>query len=265
MHSGTTGPYRDRPAHDLAVEAVAGLLEHDAWRRRAAGSARYSDCRHHGGAAWAQWRADGVAQTAADGHRRLRRGRDARRVGRGAAERSRAGIRGEIVNPSRSRSARPAEPRSIASTTRATASRSRSPVRSRILSSERSRLSVGPTSWRFARGARGSISSPSSSACSILRKQVSGRIRRVACTARCLLRPSQYAARGVARIRTLRRASSAHRTSKAGGILRRRFGLRRSPRGPCCANRCSASIRMSCSRSSRPTTAFGDGRVHPRR
>ncbi len=104
--------------------------QHDAWRRRPAGFARYSDGGHHGGAAWAQWRADGVAETAADGHWRLRRGRDARRVGRGAAEHSRAGIRGRSSTGAEVASARRAGRRSIASTTRATASRSRSPVRS---------------------------------------------------------------------------------------------------------------------------------------
>ena len=75
---------------------------------------------HHGGAARIERRAHGVAEAAADGRRRLRRGRDARRAVRGAAEHRRARVRREPCAERRRSSARRAAPRSIGSTTRAT-------------------------------------------------------------------------------------------------------------------------------------------------
>ena len=126
---GQTGPYRDRPAHDLAVEALAGSVGITLGRGRRAGDPRHRRRRHAQRAAGPLRRADGALPPRADRTRRLHRPRHARRRARRLPQPARPGLR-RAPRPGAARGAHAAAARpSTASTVLWTAATSRSAAR----------------------------------------------------------------------------------------------------------------------------------------
>ena len=98
---GQTGPYADRPAYDIVVQAMGGVIEPDRASRRPADAGGNLDRRHHGGALHGHRHPGGAHRTGAQrsgdagGRRHARfpgghpreRDRPLRRHGRGAGPR----------------------------------------------------------------------------------------------------------------------------------------------------------------------------------